>query len=280
MNRPDTLSGIVALSSAAIWGVSDFLGGFVSRDRDQYQVLAMTSISGLVCLVIAMLIRGEGWPGLTSIGWSAVAGICGAVGIAALYRGLALAEAALVAPTSAVIGVILPVVVGTILHGGLVPEKWIGISLGIAGIWLVSSGSRIRQGSNGLGLAIFAGLNFGGFFTLLAQVQPGLVFSPLVIAKTCALLFALLMIFGLHRSRPLISSIHPLAILAGILDAGGNVCYLLAAHLTRLEVAAVLSSMYPATTVVLAALITKQRGSTAQKLGVGLCLLAIALIVA
>jgi drug/metabolite transporter (DMT)-like permease len=280
MNQPDSLGGIVALASAAIWGTSDFLGGLACRDRDQYQVLWITSISGLVCLVIAMFIRGEGWPGLISVGWSAAAGICGGIGIAALYRGLARSEAALVAPTSAVIAVILPVVVGTILHGAMTPEKWVGIGLGMGGIWLVSSGSGLRQGTNGLGLAIFAGFNFGGFFTLLAQVQPGFVFSPLVIARTCALLFTLLMIFGLRRSRPVSPTASPLAILSGILDAGGNVFYLLAVHLTRLEVAAVLSSMYPVTTVALAALISKQRGSAAQKLGVGLCLLGIVLIAA
>lgn len=279
MNSFGSQGGLIALLAAAIWGTGDFVGGLATRKRNQYHVLALASLSGLVCLLVAALTKGGPWPDMASVLWSAVAGVCGGIGIAALYRGLAIADAAIVAPTAAVVGVVLPVIVGSITHGGLSPEKSGGIVAGIVGIWLVSGGSLqgARAGYSGLRLAVPAGVGFGGFFVLIVRVQPGLVFWPLVVAKAIALMFAMAII-GIRRlGMPSLPG-NRLALTAGVLDAAGNVLYLLAARLTRLELAAVISSMAPGATVLLATFVSRQRISTTQKIGVGLCLIAIALI--
>ena len=100
-------------------------------------------------------------------------------------------------------------------------------------------------------LACLAGVGFGGFFILLGQVEPGKVFTPLLIARVVALCVALLMLLIYRMSLPRLTS-NPMALLAGVLDVGGNVFYLLAKQFVRLDVAAVLASLYPVTTVILA----------------------------
>jgi uncharacterized membrane protein len=175
--------GIVALISAIVWGTSDFIGGLASRNRSQYQVLALTTLTGLVSLLIAMIIRSEPWPEPVSILWSYAAGISGAIGMASLYRGLAIAQAALVAPTAAVVSVVFPVVVSTIIYGPPSPEKWVGIAAGMAGIWLGTKGLGSSRDANGLGLDILAGFGFGGFFLCIVQTDPSSVFSPLSFPK-------------------------------------------------------------------------------------------------
>jgi drug/metabolite transporter (DMT)-like permease len=153
------------------------------------------------------------------------------------------------------------------------------MGIGIAGIWLVSRAEGVERGiaAGGLLVAVLAGLGFGGFFVLIAQVQRGLLFSPLVVAKGAALAAALLLLRRENQAFPKVRT-NPVALLAGLLDAGGNVLYLLARQFTRLDVAAVLSSMYPAATVILARAILREGVSLRQWLGVVLCLAALALI--
>lgn len=277
MDSTNFLGGIVALISAIVWGAGDFAGGLASRNRNQYQVLALSTFAGMTSLLIAMLLRSEPWPDPVSILWSCAAGISGAIGMAALYRGLAVSQAVLVAPTAAVVSVIFPIVVGTIMHGASSLEKWVGMTAGMAGIWLVTKESGESRDTNGLGLAILAGFGFGGFFLCIVQTASGNIFSPLVIAKMAGFLFAILVLLFRRTRLPSFNG-NGLALLAGVLDAGGNVLYLLAARLTRIELAAVISSMAPVVTVILASFISKQKVSTYQKLGVAFCLIAIVLI--
>jgi drug/metabolite transporter (DMT)-like permease len=269
--------GIVALLSAIVWGSGDFVGGLASRNRNQFQALALVAFAGMTSLLAAMLIRSEAWPDTISLLWSCAAGVSGAIGMAALYQGLATSQAALVAPTGAVVSVVFPVLVGTLLHGAPTLEKWIGMIAGMAGIWLVTKGQGTSRDARGLGLAILAGFGFGGFFLCIVQTDSSYVFAPLVVAKLSAVLFALLVLLVRRTRLPSIRG-NGLAFLAGSLDAGGNVLYLLAARLTRPELAVVISSMAPVMTVILAALVSKQNVSAYQKLGIGLCLVAIALI--
>ncbi len=280
MLEANPLGSLVAILAASAWGAGDFMGGLAARKNSPYQVVALVSISGLLILVGAMLLRGEGFPTPQDTLWAITASISGTIGIAALYQGLASAQAALVAPTASVVGVALPVILSTIISGPPSAEKWAGIAAGALGIWLVSSSSHRAGGDNrrALLLALLAGLGFGGFFILIAQVTPGSIFSPLVVSKLTSLIFALI-ILRLQRARLPSLQNNWLALTAGLFDATGNVFFLLATQLTRLEFAAVLSSMSPAITVLLASLVAKQRVLTIQKVGVVICLAAIVLII-
>lgn len=273
------LAGILlALTSALVWGSGDFSGGLATRRNNQFQVLALSAFSGALILLVFVLLRNEALPSLADTMWAALAGVSGALGIAALYRGLSLGQAASVAPTAAVIGAALPVVFSLFTEGQPRETQFIGFLLAILGIWLVSkSTGTVQLSRSSLGLAILAGIGFGGFFILIAQVETEAIFTPLIIARLVSLGTALLLLLA-NRLNPLAPISNPVAWLAGILDAGGNIFYFMAQQFTRLDVAAVLSSLYPATTLLLAYIVLHEKVSPTQWLGAALCLVSVALI--
>jgi drug/metabolite transporter (DMT)-like permease len=126
-------------------------------------------------------------------------------------------------------------------------------------------------------LAVLAGIGFGGFFVCIAQVEAGSLFAPLAVAKLAALAFGVVILILQRRPIPSPTG-NPLALLAGVFDAGGNLFYLIAVHYIALAVAAVLSSMYPAATVILAMIVLRERVQGWQALGVILCLAAVILV--
>jgi drug/metabolite transporter (DMT)-like permease len=279
MIPPNLLGVILALTSAAVWGSGDFSGGLATRKSQQYQVLMLAALSGMVVLFACGLLWGEGFPSRTSIFWGAMAGSAGALGMAALYKALSMGNTASVAPTSAISCAALPVLFGMITAGLPKDTQLFGFVLAFLGIWLVSKSPSAGEKTfrEGMLLAFLSGIGFGGFFIFIAQVDQGQVFFPILVARTVTLGIALLML-GLRRIPiPALNS-NPIALLAGVLDTSGNVFYLLATHFTRLDVAAVLSSLYPVGTVILATIILKEKVSLAQWTGASLCLLAVVLI--
>ncbi|MBA3072968.1 MAG: EamA family transporter, partial [Anaerolineae bacterium] len=120
---------LMAFTSALVWGSADFIGGLATRRRDQYQVVMLSALSGMALLVLAALIFGESFPTWKGVFWAALAGLAGAVGIAALYKGLSIGESAVVAPTSAVIGAGLPVAFGFLTEGLPDPLRLVGFVL-------------------------------------------------------------------------------------------------------------------------------------------------------
>ncbi len=268
-----------ALVSAVVWGTGDFLGGLAARRSQAFQVVLLAAISGFVSMALLAAARQEGLPSLVDVAWSALAGTSGVLGIALLYYGLAQGNAALVSPTAGVIGAAVPALVGSVQQGfpGWAPVA--GFALGLAGIWGVSRSPTLERNVKlrGLGLALTSGMGFGGFFVCIAQVEAGAIFIPLVVSKLAAIAVASL-VLRLQRVRLPAMGSNFTALAAGFFDAGGNIFYLLAENTTRLDIAAVLSSMYPAATVLLAGIVLKERVSRGQWLGVILCIAAVALI--
>lgn len=270
---------IFALTSAVSWGGGDFCGGIASRRISQFQVLYLASLSSLVFLLLLAVLKGETIPSQQNILIALVAGVSGAAGLSALYRGLSFGSAALVAPVAGVIGVIVPMVVGGILEGFPGYAQIGGFLLALLGIWLVTNGNGANapEGVRSLGLAVLAGIGFGGFLTLIVQIDGNQVFSPLVVAKLASATFAGVLLWGKKQPFPSIKG-HPVAILSGFLDAGGNMFYLMAAQYARLDVVAVLSSLSPAVTVLLSSMILKEDVSSKQWVGAFVCIAAIVLI--
>ena len=270
---------LFALTSSFVWGGADFSGGFATRRSNQFQVLALSALSGIVILAVCAFLWRETFPAWRSLIWAMLAGLAGAVGLAALYRALSIGNAASVAPTAAVIGAALPVAFGIFVEGLPSSERLAGFALAFLGIWLVSRSTTTESlvSRQGFWLACLAGIGFGGFFILIAQVEPGKILTPLIATRAVEFCIALLLIRVNRLPLPSLTS-NPVALLAGVLDVGGNVFYLLAKQFIRLDVAAVLSSMYPATTILLASIVYRERVSRNQGIGVLVCLSAIALI--
>ncbi len=280
MLLPANIIGVLfAITSAAIWGGGDFSGGLATRRSGQFQVLAVSALSGMVLLLVCAALWGESFPAFSGLIWPMLAGASGAVGLACLYRALSMGHTASVAPTSAVIGAALPVVFGIFTQGMPAPLRLVGFGLAFAGIWLVArpATAETTVSRQGFLLACAAGVGFGGFFILIAQGAADKVFTPLVIARGVTFCLALILL-GASRQRFPSFTANPIALLAGVLDAGGNVFFLLARQFTRLDIAVVLSSLYPASTVILASLLLKEKASRAQWIGASLCLLAIVCI--
>ena len=282
MSLPANLLGIFfALTSAFVWGTGDFSGGIATRRSNQFQVLALSALSGILALVVLAGFRREPLPGPGSIVWSMLAGASGALGIACLYRALTMGYTATVAPAAAVVGAILPVGFGFVTEGSPDSLRLAGFGLALIGIWLVSQAKskrdKTREFQRAFLLAILAGTGFGGFFIFIAQVEAGLIFTPLLFARAVTLLTAIVLLKTSHVAIPKLAS-NSIAWLAGLLDVGGNIFFLLARQYTRLDIAAVLAALYPATTVILARLVLKERVSPTQGLGVAFCLAAIMLI--
>lgn len=279
MPSSDLLGPIFALASAAVWGSGDFSGGYASRKTNQFQVVALSAVSGSLVLLAAAVLWKERIPAPSSLLWAAGAGISGGVGIAGLYSALSFGNTATVAPTAGVVGAILPVLVGMATEGVPGFRRLAGFGLAFLGIWLVSRSPGSGEGPQRRGflLAVLAGVGFGGFFVSIAQVKPGEVFAPLVAARLVYLVLALALLRARGISLPSLRA-NPVALLAGVLDSGGNVFYLLARQLTRLDVAAVLASLYPAATMLLAYLVFKEKISATQWAGATICILAISLV--
>jgi uncharacterized membrane protein len=241
-------------------------------------VLALSATSGLVMLLVFGAVRGETLPPVESLLWAAAAGLSGAGGIAALYRGLAIGSAAIVAPVAAVITAALPVIFSGLTAGLPHPSQLAGFVVAIAGIWLVArTGEATPASPDGLQLAIVAGIGFGAFLILIAQVHSELVFLPLAVTRAMTLVASVGLLAVRGIALPAVTA-NPIALLAGVLDAGGNVLFLFARQHTRLDIAAVLSSFYPVATVVLARIILHERVTAMQWFGAAVCLAAVALI--
>ncbi len=150
-------------------------------------------------------------------------GIAGALGLAALYQGLAVGNAAVVAPTSGVLGVAVPVFYGVWRHGAPAPIRLAGFGLALAGIFLVSrsTGEEGERGRAGFMLGVAAGLSFGVFFILIAEAGRDLVFTTLILARVVEFALAVLVVL-LTRQRIPAPRANPVALLAGLLDSAGN----------------------------------------------------------
>lgn len=275
-----SLSYLLGLLSAIVWGAGDFCGGLASRRAPLLTVLIVAEFTGFVLLVISAFLVNETFPVRAAFGYSIAAGLSGTIGLGCLYRGLAIGRASIVAPVSAVIGAAIPAVFTAYsqgLPGGL---KLTGFALAFVAIVLASQSGDESKTQNALPFGLLAGLGFGGFFILMNQAGgPHSTFFPLAIARGFPIPIMLLICFV--QKLPVLPSLPavPLVVFTGILDAAGTVFFLLSNTFGRLDVATILSSLYPASTVILSHLILREQISLLQKLGVVLALTAIVLIV-
>ena len=270
---------LLALSAAFSWGAGDFSGGLASKRTSAYTVVGLSQFISLLILVAGVfLVAPEPFSTHAAL-WGGLAGICGATGLVALYSGLARGPMGVVAPLTAVIAAIVPVVYTTFQSGLPAISDLTGILVALGAVWLISSGAQLEKVHlRDLGLPLIAGLGFGVFFIVIALASEQATIWPLVFARSSSVIFILLV--GLLLSKieiPLRGQI-PIIALAGIFDTGGNLLYVLAARFGRLDIAAVLSSLYPAATVFLAWILLKERLTRRQWTGVALVILAVILI--
>ncbi len=261
-----------------VWGAGDFGGGWVSRRTAVFGVVLIAQLAGLVVAFGFAVLRREGFPGPVDLGWSVVAGIVGGIGITALYRALAVGRMGIVAPVTGVLAAVIPVVGGIVLEGWPPPLVLIGIAIAIVAVVLVSRVADDGGGPSGLREALFAGVAIGGFGIILAQISDGYVFGPMTVIRLSEAVFVGVLILVTRTAWRPSSRYLPLILAIGALDLGGNAAYLLAVQTGLLAVAAVLSSLYPVTTVILATVLLGERVTRSHAVGIALAVAAIVCI--
>jgi drug/metabolite transporter (DMT)-like permease len=269
----------LGLASAVAWGAGDFSGGLASRRTSVFSVVLLSQFVSLVLLILGAFLIREGNSSLLDIIIGGLAGICAAAGLVALYSGLARGPMGVVAPVTGVVAAIIPVLFGISFEGFPDAGKIIGFIIALIAVWLVS---QSHQGNiihlKDLVLPIFAGLGFGIFYILIDQVSDKAIFWPLVSARSASIIVVLIIgVLNRKLAKPSLNQI-PIICLAGIFDTGGNVFYALASSIGRLDISAVLSSLYPSVTVLLAWVILKEKLTLRNWIGVLLAMIAVILI--
>jgi drug/metabolite transporter (DMT)-like permease len=268
----------LSLAAAGSWGGGDFCGGLAAKRVSVFRVVAVAHGCGLIAMVVMAWRTGEAVPPRADLLWGAVAGFAGAFGIAALYKALAVGRMGVVAPVASVVTGVLPVLVGFRTEGMPDRIQLAGFVLALVSIWLVARPNEYVDSHRGLGLAVLAGVMFGFFLVAGKQAGHHGVFWPLVAARiTSTLLMLLIVALSPCDPRPWRGALWPM-VLSGVLDSAGNALFIAATRHGRLDVAAVLTSLYPASTVVLARVLLKEQISKLQGAGIIGALLSVALI--
>jgi drug/metabolite transporter (DMT)-like permease len=279
---------VLALLSAVCYGAADFLGGFTAKRVNTLAVVVVSQLTGLLLLVAMLPVLPQAAPVRGDVLWGALAGVTGGAGVALLYRALAIGVMAVVAPTTAVCAVAIPVLMAVAL--GERPEAMTiaGIALAIVAIVLVAQSSHSESGTRGEAdeprtraflLALLSGVVIGFFFVALAQTRSQAGLWPLVVARIVSVSLFAVMALSASRSLRIPTAILPTVAAGGVLDMVANVLYLLASRFGPLSVVVTLASLYPASTVLLARLVLQERLTGRQWVGVACALVAVTIIV-
>jgi drug/metabolite transporter (DMT)-like permease len=276
------LSVIFGFISAASWGAGDFVGGLASRRASAYRATLYGEVFGLALLLAAAPFIHEAGMTWTDWGWSMAAGAIGAAGLALLYRALAEGQMSLAAPVSALMAAVLPVIAAALTEGLPGPATLAGFALALLAIWLVSQSegaskkALVRMAD--LRLPLISGVCFGIYFILMHQGSQQGVLWPMIAARCAGAATLLVIAAGKGELRWPQKTLWPLVALNAAGDIGGNAFYILAGQAGRLDVAAVLGSLYPGMTVILAWLFLHEKITRPQAAGILAALAAIVIL--
>ena len=273
------LSIIFGLSAALGWGAADFTGGLASRRTGAYRAVFYSEAIGLVFIIIALFVIHEPLPNLVPLGGAVFAGALGTTGLLLLFHAMERGKMSIATPVSALMAATLPVVVGTLLAGFPGPLTFLGFILSLSAIWLISreegNHSRILAHLSELRLPLLAGIGFGTYFILIHEAAQQSTYWTMLASRIGGVLVMVVFMLVRQKSWRVSRNAWRLIALNGFLDVTANGFYILASQVGRLDVAAILSSLYPAATVILAAILLKERLARSQAIGIGLALIAI-----
>jgi drug/metabolite transporter (DMT)-like permease len=234
--------------------------------------------SGLVLVGTLALMTHASFPGNGSLAWSLLAGSVGGVALALFYRSLASGNMGLVAPVAAVLGAAIPSIVTAFAEGFPGYRHVFGFILAGIGVWLISRTEAGVGRPEGLGMAVLAGIGFAGFYLCIHQAGNASALWVAACSRFASLLVTgIIVLFGRHL-RAVAAPVLGIALVAGILDITGSTVFIRAAQIGRLDSAVVLSSLYPAVTVLLARIFLHEHFSRARTIGMFAALAAVPLI--
>ena len=269
----------LSLCAAVAYGLSDFFGGLLARRTGVWSVAAVSQAIAAV-LAFAWLPMHGGHPHQADVVAGALAGIGSGIGNVCIYRGLAAGRMAVVAPLSAIAAAMLPLLAGLWLGERPTLLQFAGVIIALPAIWLVTGGAAALQGgtSRGAFIGVAAGLGFGIQFSALGQIGDDAGLLPLAVSQVVSVLAIVLGATALSAGVWPRDRHSRLAVVPGFLAGVATISFQLAVQNSLLAIAAVLTSLYPAVTVLMAVIVLRERLHRPQRVGVGLAAIAMALI--
>lgn len=274
---------ILGLAAAFTYGAADFLGGHATRRSGVFGVVLLSQLIGSLLFFVAFPFFVDQEPTGRAFVWGALSGLAGGAGVLFFYQALAVGRMSVVAPITGVEAAIVPVAWGLLSGERPTPLSLAGVGLALVAVALVSSapapGEIAKSGPTaGLRQALAAGLGFGLFFILLSEAGEGTGLWPLVSARAGSLSLVGAAILVTRRAVKPTPGTIPAIAGAGLFDVSANLLYLLASRQGLLSLVAVLTSMYPASTVLLARLVLDERLVRVQVVGLVLAGAGVTLI--
>jgi drug/metabolite transporter (DMT)-like permease len=295
---PQLAPAACSLAAVFIWGTSDFTGGYASRRANAFVFTAFSHLCALVLMVALALAQHAPFPSRTSILWALLAGGIGGFSLAIFYRALAEGKMGLTAPIAALLGAAIPTLADIAMEGAPHPWAFVGFALALVSIWLITRAEPAKQAAEesgeeqvddeertglppkGVAVAALAGVGFAAFYLCIRQAGAG---SPLWIAAVArAASFVVTAVAVVVTKAPLRLDVPraAMAAVAGSFDIFGSALFIYASQHGRLDEAVVISSLYPAVTVILARLILKEHFSRWRFVGLLAALAAVPMIAA
>lgn len=275
----------VALLSSILYGVGDFLGGATSKRLHVLQVVAVSAPASLLIEIVLIPVFGAAWsPG--ALLWGGLSGVCSAAAFTMLYLALARGPMSILSPITAVVSAIIPVAVGFLLAATFPGwSKILGLAVSVPAVVLLSlgssSGPRVRPRISSVVIAVAAGTAIGAQLVFLHAAPPDSGVAPLIVGRTVAsLILGIAAAAALPRYRPGRPSWRLIAVaaIAGMLDSLANLAFVISSRLGELAVSGMIVALYPATTVLLARIVFRERIGWRGMLGLVLSLIGVALL--
>ncbi|MFJ8894643.1 EamA family transporter [Leifsonia sp. NPDC102414] len=280
------LTAVLGLVGAFVYGSADFLGGIAARKISAIKVTAIGALSGLVLLFVALPFAGGEWSA-SAIGWGALSGVTGAVAISLLYACLAIGPMSILSPLTAVVSAVVPMTWGLIGGEQFAPIGYVALGLALVAVVFVGfvpEKGAVRPSLRGILMAVGSGAMIGAFLIIIDQTPDSSGLVPLVLNRAVngVIMLAVVGVLALrsrrvHQTQPSASAWLPglpFAIACGVLDAAANIVMLFGLRLGDLAAFSVLIALYPAGTIVLAAIVLRERIAPIQWVGLALAVAA------
>ena len=266
------------LATICCWGAGDFIGGYAAKRANAFLLTLFAHAGGLGLMVSLALAAGTPFPHRQGVLGAVAAGLSGGAALAIFYRALAGGKMGLTAPVSAVLGAAIPVTFGFFTEGLPHRLQLAGFGLAVIGIYLISRPEGEAGHPQGLSLAVLAGFGFAGFFLCMKATGDSSALWCAVLSRLAALVLVLVIVLASRVETKIAGREIVLGILAGCLDVSGTALYVRANQTGRLDAAVVLTSLYPAVTVVLARMLLKEHFNSWKTAGMVAAIAAVPMI--
>ncbi|MFZ0421126.1 MAG: DMT family transporter [Candidatus Sulfotelmatobacter sp.] len=276
---PQFSTAVYGLAAVLAWGTSDFLGGYATRRANAFLFTTVVNIGGLVLVGTLASSTHAVFPSGRSVLWVLAGGVSGGAALAIFYRALSSGRMGLTAPVAAVLSAAIPTAVAMFTEGmpGKIPV--IGFFLAAIGLWLIT---RAEDGNTpeGIGLALLAGTGFAGFYLCVRQASGGSALWIATFTRTGGLLITGVIVLMQRKFRDITAAGVRWGIVTGCVDSLGTILFVRASQTGRLDEAVVISSLYPAVTVLLARIFLKEHFTRWRFVGLLAALVAVPMIAA